>query len=160
MAPDTVYKTRKGLLASTITIGVAVACFASVNIFEWSSTSNYPALMLSAGAVILVIGLIKYFYRPFYYVSKADRQKLRSYEINFEANEKDKLVRLHNNVKLDEINSLKRTHNNGLKIRIVTTKDMKLCFSQVIGYIPFEFVALTAPQQHTEEEANLLKKLL
>lgn len=160
MAPDTVYKTRKSLMNGVIVTGVAIACFASVNVFTWPATSNYPALLLSAGAITLVYGLIKTFYRPFYYVSKASRQKLRTYEVYFETNEKDKLIRLHNSDNTTEINSLKRTHSNGLKIRIVTTRDMKLCFSQVIGYVPFEFVILTAPRQHTIEEAAQLKRLI
>lgn len=160
MAPDTVYKTRKGLLPGVIIIAAGIACFASVNIFEWSANSIYPALLLSVGAVVLVFGLIKAFYRPSYYVAKANGQKLRAHEINFEVNEKDKLVRLYNSNKFDEISPLKRTHNNGLKIRVMCTKDLKLCFSQVICYVPFEFVALTAPLQHTEEQIAQLKQML
>jgi hypothetical protein len=45
-------------------------------------------------------------------------------------------------------------------LAFMSTEDMSICFSQVIGYVPFDDVAFTEPVRHTLHEAEYLKKLL
>ncbi len=155
MEEKIVYKTKDSLLPGILLLIAAVITFVLMSINEWSTDSIYPYLFFVSGFVFAFIGVMKVFIRKSCFVSSVNHQKLKTFELYFDANERDKMIRLYTNGKIDEIRFLKRSINQGLRIRVLATKDMHLCYSQIIGYIPFEHVNLTYPMKHVMSELNI-----
>ncbi len=160
MDPNIVYKTKDSIWTGLLFLIAGALFFGILSIGSWAPSSSVPQLLLVLGITSLIPGVLKLFLRKSHFVSAANHQKLKSFEIHFEATERDKLVRLYENGKVKDVHLLKSAQPGGLKIKVMATKDLSLCFSQVIGYVPFEFRPLTAPVQHTPDEAAYLKSLV
>jgi len=138
---------------------IGVIFFVVISIFEWSSTTIYPHLFLILGSICIILGIFKSFIRKDQYLAVENHQRLRAYEIYFDVNERDKLIRLTENGHFSELKSLKGSVSSGLKLRFLVTKDKKVCFSQIIAFVGFEYVNVSAPKQHSMAEAETLIKL-
>jgi ArsR family metal-binding transcriptional regulator len=97
-----------------------------------------------------------YFFRKSHYVLAENKQKLIKSEVYFKINEQDKLVKLIETGNLAEIKTLKPSISDGLKLRIVATKDGQICLSQVIAYITNEYINISTVQQHPVNDARIL----
>jgi len=155
-----VYQTKSSLLSAVLLFVLAIVVFTVNAIFEWQPTSIYPHLFLMLGSISFIIGIIKAFFRKTFFVSAVNHQRLFVHEIYFDVNEQDKLVRLIKLKSLEEIKTLKMTSNSGLKLRFMSTKDGQLCFSQIAAYVPFEYMNVNMPEQHTQSEAHVLLGLI
>ncbi|MDP4270818.1 MAG: hypothetical protein Q8909_11925 [Bacteroidota bacterium] len=154
-----VYKTRSSIWTGVLYLISGVLFFVLMSLGSWSPTSIFPHLLLVLGVIASLTGVLKLFMRKSYFVAASNHQRLNRFEIYFDAAESDKLLRLYDNGKVTDIHLLNPSERGGLKIVVMATKDRSLCFSQVTGYVPFEFIPLTAPVQHTSDEAAYLKDL-
>jgi len=93
-------------------------------------------------------------FRKKYYFNSQTKQNLKTLEVLVDAKERDKLVEIMNSRNYNELKNLKISNQDSLKLRYMTTKDGSLCFSQVIAYVPYEFVRITTVQMHTDEGAK------
>ena len=151
-----VYQTKNSLLSAVLLFVLAIVVFTVNAIFEWQPTSIYPHLFLMMGSISFIIGIIKAFFRKTFFVSAINHQRLFVHEIYFDVNEQDKLVRLINSKNIADIKTLKGAANSGLKLRFMSTNDSKLCFSQVLSYVPFEYQGVNNVIQHSQAEAQAL----
>jgi hypothetical protein len=155
-----VYKKKNNIWAGVLTLLVGVICFTPVIVYQWPHGSVWPLLLLVSATIFFIVGLIKLFLRKEYFVSAENHQKLRKFEIDFHVTESDKLVRLCTSGELAEIGKLKRADvGGGLKLVVMATPDMLLCFSQVVQFVMFEYVEQTPMLHHGKEEAELLHRL-
>ncbi len=159
MDKNIVYKTKSSYVFPVLLIIAGTGFFLGNSFFEWSNTSIYPSLFLILGSGSYVLGILKFFFRKTYFISADNHQKLKPREIYFDVNENQKLLRLVNSQNYVEIDLLKRSVSAGLKLRIMSTKDGRICFSQIISYIQLEYVKVNAPVQHTPEEAQILNSI-
>ncbi len=155
-----VIKTKSSIVPGIIILATGIFLTILPNIISLSTNSIIPSFVFITGIITTIIGIFKTFFRKKYFVAAATKQRLSSYDLNFEASEKENLIRLCNNGKIGNIHTLKRATSNGLRLHFMSTEDMSICFSQVIGYVPFDDVAFTEPVRHTLHEAEYLKKLL
>lgn len=155
-----VFKTKSSIVPGIIILATGIFLTISPNIVSLSTNSVIPSFIFITGIITTIAGIFRTFFRKKYFVATATKQKLRSYDINFEASERENLIRLCNNGKIINIHTLKRATSNGLRLHFMCTDDMSICFSQVVGYVPFDDVAFTEPVKHTLNEAEYLKKLL
>lgn len=151
-----VYQTKSSFIPAILFFVAAIVVFIINAVFEWQPTSIYPHLFLMVGSISFILGLIRAFFRKTFFVSAANHQRLINHEIYFDVNEQDKLVRLINAKNIADIKMLKGSPNSGLKLRFMSTKDGKLCFSQVLAYVPFEFHGTNEVIQHSQAEAQAL----
>lgn len=156
MDPIIVYKTKNSILSGLLIMLAGIGSFAPLSIFSWAPHNMIPQFLIVLGTTGLIVGLFKTFYRKEYLATIANKQPLKSFEINFDVTETGKLVRLFNTGKITDIHTLKRSVSGGLKLRVVTTQDRELCFSQVIGFELLEHITLTPPIQHCKLEADYL----
>lgn len=155
-----VFKTKSSILPGIIILATGIVLTILPNIVSLSTNSIIPSFIFISGITITILGIFKAFFRKKYFVATSNNQKLKSYDLNFEAIEKENLIRMCNNGKISNIHTLKRATSNGLRLHFMCTEDMSICFSQVIGYVPFDDVAFTEPIRQTLHEAEYLKKLL
>lgn len=159
MDNNIVYKTKSSYVLAILLIIAGIGFFSLNSFFQWSSNSIYPALFIMLGSTSFVIGIVRFFMRKTYFISAENHQKLKPREIYFHVNESNKLLRLVNSGNYEEINLLKRSVSSGLKLRIMSTKDGRICFSQIISYMQLEHAKVNEPVQHSVEEAQILSSI-
>ncbi len=155
-----VYSTKSSIVSGLLLLIAGLFFIALPNFVSVSTYSFIPSLFLITGIILGLLGIVKMVFRKTYFVSASNKQKLKSFDINFDVSEKEKLIQLYKSGKIDTIHNLKRSTSNGLRITGLANDDLSMCFSQVIGYIPFEDVPFTEPLEHTRLEAEYLKKML
>jgi len=155
-----VCKTKSSLLPGIILLVAGIILIILPNVVSLSSNSVIPSFIFISGMIITILGIFKTFFRKNFFVATSNNQKLKSFDLNFEAAERENLIRMCTNSKITNIHSLKRATSNGLRLHFMCTDDLSICFSQVIGYVPFDDVAFTEPIRNTLNEAEYLKKLL
>ena len=123
----------------------------------FNSSSFLPHLLMIVAIAVMIIGLIRIFFRKnHFYSPKFGR--LFSKEIDFDVLERDRLIRL---LKEDvgKIQSLKRSANNSLMLKIVSDKSGQICFSQVVQFQNFNYEEVSEVKQHSVQEAQILHSL-
>jgi len=104
------------------------------------------------------VGKQKAFFGGSSYRLLQNNQKIKFYEILFERKEQEKLVALLKEGKVEEITNLKRSHIDSLKLRIAATPDGSFCCTQIVVFVPYEFINYTEVRLHTQSEAQTLLK--
>jgi len=151
-----IVKSKQSPLVGTLLIVVGlILVLVSVSIKSLEGTSMLY-LLIMIGSIFAIVGIFVLLFRKTYYISVQTRKKLKPYEIYFDPKERDKLVRIMQNKNLNELKSLKLAIQDGLKLRVFTTPDGEACFSQVVTFIPYEYVNVTPVMKHTPEEAKIL----
>jgi len=155
-----VTKTKTSPISGIILLIIGLLLLILPNAVSLFTNSIISSSLLISGIISTVVGIFKTFYRKNYFVATSNNQRLKSFDLNFDVVEKENLIRLCNSGKIDQIHNLKRATSNGLRLNFMTTSDLSICYSQVIGYIPFEDRPLTEPVKLSSSEAQYLKKLL
>lgn len=159
MDSSIVYKTKKSVWPALILSIVGVILFSMHSVHEWPSNSIVSPLLITTGSVAVLMGVIGIFYRKSYFVCSQSKQKLKAYDITFNLTEQNKLVRILESGKLTDLREVQKSLSEALRLRILSSADGNLCFSQLIAYEHPEFKNITKPKQHTKEEAEILLSL-
>ena len=156
-----IYKKKQSIIFSIILIILGIIPFVLILSKNLSEDSGIlTPLFFILGVGLLVWGIISIFFRKTYYVSAENNQKISFSEILFDIKERDKLIRLISEKNLQTIKELKASGHDALKLRVAMTNDGKVCYSQVVTYIPFEFVNANEVQTHSPQEAEIIKEIL
>lgn len=137
-----------------------IVSFIVYSSFEWETNNLYAHILFVVGSAFLVFGILKIFFRKSRYVLAENRKKIQSFEIYFNMTEKDKLVRLLESGKLEEIKQLNPSIVAGLKLRVMATSDGRICFSQVIAFIMNEYINVTPVLKHSMAEYQILSEII
>ena len=154
-----VYKTKTSVLWSLLFIIFGIASLISYSSFEWEPNNQYAHMLFVMGSVLLVVGILKFFFRKSWYVSAKTHQKMKCFNLYFNANERAKLVQLLESGNLSEIKQLNSSIVDGLKLRVMATTDGQICFSQVVAFIMNEYVMITPVQKHSIVEYQIFKEI-
>lgn len=150
----TIKKQIKSPVESILIIIAGFAFFQINYFFNFDSGSVFPPMFLILAFGLFIWGILSLLFRKKYYFNSQTKQKLKTLEVLVDAKERDKLVEIMNSRNYNELKNLKISNQDSLKLRYMTTKDGSLCFSQVIAYVPYEFVRITTVQMHTDEGAK------
>jgi len=160
MDKNVVYKTKSSVIKSLSFIGAGLISFAIYTLMEMNPTDVFPHFLFITGTVSIICGIFMFFLRKNHFVSAANHQQLKRTEFYFHVNEREKLVRLLESRNIKEIKTLKPSVSDGLKLRVMATKDGRLCLSQVIAYTTNEYENITDVQYHSNEEALVFAEYL
>ena len=160
MDKSIVYKAKKSPLRIIGLLSIGIIAFVAHSVLVWETNSIFPPLLMLLGFTAILTAICIWAFQKSHYISAGNHQKLRSSDICFHVNERDKLVRLLETRNLKGITDLKTSMSEGLKLQVVTTKDGHICLSQVIAYLSNEHTNITSVQTHTVDEALLLQQLL
>ena len=160
MDKSIVYKAKKSPLRIILLFAVGIISFVAHSVLVWETSSIFPPLFMLLGFTAIVTAIFILFFQKGNYISAVSHQKLKTLEFYFHVNERDKLVRLIETRNLKELKDLKPSMSDGLRLEVVTSRDGKICLSQVIAYISNEYTNVTSVQTHTADEALVFSELL
>ena len=155
-----VYKTKDSMLLGFLLSIAGIASFIIYSSFEWESNNVFAHILFVLGSILLVLGMIKIFFRKSRYVQAENNKKIRSLELYFNMKEEGKLLRLLESGNMAEIKNLNPSSVSGLKLRIMATPDGRLCFSQVVAFSTNEYINVTAAMKHSLPEYQILSEII
>ncbi len=100
-------------------------------------------ILIMVGIVFIIWGALITFIRKIYYVDSVTGQKYHFTEVFFDNKDHDKLVRIVESEDLQDIVSVKRSTQDGVKLRVASTHDKSTCYIQVLTFIPYEYALTT-----------------
>jgi hypothetical protein len=151
-----VYKSKPSVLLSILLIIAGILFIVFNGQVTKSPESIIPALFIIIGILLLVWGIIYTFFSKTKYKLTQNKKNISFSEMLFDIKEREQLIRIINEGKLRELEKLKPTVIDTLKLRIASTSDGSFCYTQIITYVPYEFVNLNEAHQHSQEEANII----
>ena len=158
---NTVYKTKPSIVLSLVLIVLGIAAIMLNGQMPGASEGGLLSpLAIVVGILLLTWGIVAIFIRKTKYIYAPGKQPIVFDELLFDLKERDRLVRLMNEGNVDELKKLKSSANDALKLRVASTPDGSLCYSQVVAYIPFEFVNANEARKHSPEEARTLLEMV
>lgn len=153
-----IIKRKKAPITSSLLIFSAGLIFFILNsVLTFNANSSIPPFLMITGLLLLLGGVLAFVFRKNQYFSLPNMQIMTYNESLFDLSERNKLVNIMTSKKYSELNSLKKSSQDSLKLRYYATKDGSLCVSQVIAYVNNEFANQNAVQLH---EANDAAKFL
>jgi len=155
-----VYKTKNSVLTGIVLILVGIASLIIYSTNEFGSENVASQFIFVLGMIFFVLGIVKFFNRKSYYVAAENHKKILPYELYFNLTEREKLVRILESKNYSELKQLIPSVIDGLKLRVMTTKDGQICFVQAIAFISYEYVHVTPAQKLSVAEYLLLDKLI
>lgn len=157
---NTVYKTRSSVLTGILLVLVGIAFLVIYSTNEFGAENISSQFLFVVGMVFFVLGIVKFFVRKSYYVSAQNHKKIQPFEIYFNLTEREKLVRLLESKNYAGLKQLTPSVIDGLKLRVMATKDGQICFAQAIAFISYEYVPVTAPLKLSAAEYQILAELI
>lgn len=154
MGENLVYKTKSPAYISILVIVAGVISFVVYATTEWEETNTLPHFLFMAGFCCIICGALLFFFRKSYFVATNNNQKIKSHEVYFQTNERDRLIKLIENGNLKELKELKPSVSNGLILKVMNDKDGEICLSQVIAYQIHDRINVNAVRKHSMDEAN------
>lgn len=154
MDKSLVYKAKKSALLNILLVVIGVVSFIVHSLFEWQSNSIYPPLLMTLGSAAILYAVFALFFQKSHYFSTENNQQLRNREAYFHVSERNKLEKLIETGNLRGLKDLKASVSDGLKLRVVATKDGLICLSQVVAYTTNQFENITPAKQHSLDDAH------
>ncbi|NDV47710.1 hypothetical protein D0T49_11695 [Paludibacter sp. 221] len=160
LGDNVVYKSKPSIVLSIVLIILGIGL-----IFLSWQISNAPnsiisPLLIVGGIILLAWGVVSVFFRKTQYKATGNKQKISFSELFFDIKERDRLVRLVSEGNVQDLSKLKTSVSDALKLRVAATPDGNICYTQVVTYVPFEFVNATDARRNTPEEAKKIKELV
>jgi len=159
MDKNIIRKTKGSVFLPLLLIAFGISSLVAYASYNWEANNLFAQTLFILGNICLIVGIVKLFFRKSYYVFAEDKQKIKNFEIYFNLIERDKLISIIESGNLMDIKQLKSSIVDGLKLRFMATKDGKLCFSQIVGFISYEYVYLTPVKKYSQAEYQILSEI-
>ena len=160
MDNNLVYKTKSPAYKSILLMAVGIISFVIYTSNQWKQTDAFPHFLFMLGSICITCGILFFFLRKSHFISTETHQKIKGRDIYFQLNERDRLVKLIENGNLKELKDLKTSISQGLRLRIMATKDGQICLSQIIAYEINDLVNVNAVKQHSIDDARFFDDFL
>jgi hypothetical protein len=159
MENSEIYKSKPSTVSSILIFAAGIVLIA-VNGIIPGMNSMIPTLFILAGAGFLIWGIVYAFFRKTGYRLIRTKENITVRELYFDAKERNRLLGIINSGNVQDLEMLKKADIDALKLRVAATQDGNFCYSQVVAYVPYEFVNANEPYRHSPEEAQMLLTML
>lgn len=122
--------------------------------------SILPPLFITVGVALIIYGIIYYFTKKKTYKVVQSGKKIFFNEIMFNINDKNELLRILSDRDIKALDKMNKHDVNGLILRVASTKDGSVCYTQLLSYVPHQYVAISDVYKHTPEEAHIILKVM
>lgn len=141
------------LIASTLGICLLVLTLTDI------IPSGTISLVTGSIAIFLIIfGAIKLLAKETKFLEKSTNSELKKSTIYFDNDEMNKVIQLYKNKNFEELSKLKRVENSGIVMYSYGTEEGSLYYTQLMKYVPYEFIDVQEMGIHTsKEEISALK---
>ncbi|MDR0573178.1 MAG: hypothetical protein LBG96_03960 [Tannerella sp.] len=154
-----VYKTRPSIALSILLIVSGALFIALNNKLSDSPGSIIPPLFTVIGLGLLGWGIVSIFIRKTKYKLIQNKKEIFFYDIFFDIKERERLINVMKERNIPELKNLKTSGIDSLKLRVAATSDGGFCLSQVLNYVPYEYINMNEVCQHTPEEAKVILEI-
>jgi hypothetical protein len=154
-----VYKSKPSIVLSILLIASGMALLA-VNGMAPASDETTSTLLILAGISLLIWGIIYAFFKKTGYKLSRTKENIVFQELYFDTRERDRLISIISSRNIGELEKLKQAGVDALKLRVAATPDGSLCYSQVVSYVPYEFVTANEAFRHSPEESQIIMRML
>jgi hypothetical protein len=159
MEGRTVRKSKPSVALSVLLIAAGILLTVLNGQVAKSPGSVIPTLFILCGIIFLACGVSYAFFRKTKYKFTGDGKNISFSEMLFDIRERERLVRILDEGNMQELGKLKPATVDTLKLRIAATPDGSFCYTQVMTYVPYEFVNVNEARKHSREEAGLILNL-
>ncbi len=160
MDNNIVYKSRPTIALSVVLILLGILLIAINGKLVDSPNSIISPLLIVIGIILLAWGIVSIFFRKTKYKLAQNKQNISFSELLFDIKERDRLIRILNEGNVNELKKLKSSVSDALKLRVAATRDGNFCYTQVVTYIPFEFINANEAREHSAEEAKIILEII
>jgi uncharacterized membrane protein YidH (DUF202 family) len=141
------------LIASTLGICLLVLTLTDI------IPSGTISLVTGSIAIFLIIfGAIKLLAKETKFLEQTTKAELKKSTIYFDNDEMDKVIQLYKNKNFEELSQLKRVKDSRIVMYSYGTEEGSLYYTQLMKYVPYEFIDVQEMGIHTsKEEISALK---
>lgn len=157
---NSVQKIRKTPIQGIIIILIAITLIVLNETVSLSMDGMIPPFIIMAAFGLITWGVLSLFIRDTKFVDKSTHQKVSFHDVFFDHRDHDKLVSIIESGKFDEISTVKKSVQDGVKLRIATTPDYSICYLQVLTYISYQYALTTKAKKISEAQAKVLFEAL
>lgn len=157
---NSVQKIRKSPLQGIVIILIAIALIVLNETASFSSNGMIPPFIIMVAFGLITWGVLNVFIRETKFVDKSTHQKVNFHDVFFDHRDHEKLVRVIESGKFDEISSVKKSVQDGVKLRIASTPDYSICYLQVLTYISYHYALTSEAKKISEAQARMLFEAL
>ncbi|MDR1524389.1 MAG: hypothetical protein LBS79_03890 [Tannerella sp.] len=154
-----IHKAKPSFVLTAILIATGLVLI-TVNGMIPASDGTISTLFILTGIGLLIWGIIYAFFKKTGYKLSRNKERITFQEIYFDVKERDRLINILNSDSVNELEKLKPANIDALKLRVATTPDGSFCYSQVVSYVPYEFINANEARKHTPEEIRIILDLL
>ena len=156
MDKNIVIKTKSPAYQSLLLIFIGIIIFAIYTTKEWPASNVIPHFLFVLGASIIVFGVLQFFFRKSHYIATENKERIRIKEVYFQYEDRDKLVKIIETGNLSELGKLNISVSDGLRLRVASTGNGKICLSQVVTFVANELINVNIVRQHSTAEAGII----
>lgn len=154
---NSIQKIRKSPLQGIIIILVAIALIILNEKLSFiTSVGIIPPFIIMAAFGLITWGVLSVFIRDTTFVDKNTHKKVSFRDVFFDKRDYEKLILLLDAGRFEEISTVKRSTQDGVKLRIATTPDFSVCYVQVLTFISYHYALTNQAKKITEEQAKVL----
>lgn len=141
---ESILKKQNSILKGIIILVLGIiVMFINSKITITQGESIIEPILIMLSIILIIWGTLITFIRKTYYVDGETGNKFRFIDVYFDNKDHDKLVKVVESENLQDITSLKRSTQDGVKLRVATTHDKSVCYIQVLTFIPYEYALTT-----------------
>lgn len=157
---SSIVKTKSSMALSILLIVLGIISFVISSQTTEMVNSIIPPLFIIMGIIFTAWGVLSLLFRKTLYKSADSKEKIKFDELLFDVKERDRLVRITTNGNMEELKNLKSATGDALKLRVAMAPSGDVCYTQVVTYVPFEFVNATEPYKKSKSDAQVINNLL
>ncbi|VBB47364.1 conserved hypothetical protein [uncultured Paludibacter sp.] len=154
--PEKIIQKKKSPLFSFIYIAIGILIFVINSKMEYNPSGFLYPLNLSAGSILIVMGIFSFFYRKLHYYDVQTGKMLKNHDFYFDAKEQHQLVKIIENGNVEEIINLKKSAVHSLKMRVLSTNDGKWCFVCVLLFVLQQYEPVSKVVKYDADKAKAL----
>jgi len=160
MPNDIIFKSKPSKVIGIIWMATGVLCLLLNSIIANATLPAVSPALIAIGCLVLIYGIYFTFFNKTKFKSGQSKQTVTFQELFFDTKDRERLLAIIAEKRIQELEKLKQVSIDSLKLRIAATSDGSLCYSQVVTYVPYEFININEACQHSQEEAQTLLNLL
>lgn len=152
---DIIHKKQNSALKGIVLLVLGfLIMFINSKLTITQGVSIVEPILIMVGIVFIIWGALITFIRKTYYVHGETGLKFLFSEVFFDNKDHDKLVKIVESENLQDIATVKRSTQDGVKLRVATTHDKSICYIQVLTFIPYEYALTTKAIKLSKENIH------
>lgn len=154
---DSIIQKRKSPVPAILFGSSGLALYYLHGNYQWSSTGILSPTLLIAATVLLLTGILLFFYKNKVYIHVPTGKKLKSRQVSIDIQHKNKLMEMFRDQKWEQLTQLKGSVNDTLLVQLYYTSHYEYCIAQLVFFQNLQYEAIT---EAVEIQAGVAQSML